>query len=130
MKALLKKPDCKLEVVEGVKNSLEWIRKRSNIINIGHLCIDNYCFIFDDLGAYHSLQTKQKYNCNIITSDNLIFGDLYITKYDDSGDDIDINDDDIIILQSLIFTLDVCCVNKTRERIIKQYGIYREREHV
>lgn len=105
IKALIKRPGENLQFINGVKNELSWLKKDGQINDVGHYTVGDYCFLFDDLGHLHHRKNGLKYNCNICNKDNMIFGNLYVTKYNIHGEDEDITEKDLEKIQKLVFEM-------------------------
>ena len=121
-KALRKKPGEDFEFIDGTKDELSWVHEDSKIEELGHLTIGSYCFFFDDFGAFHYIAGKIKYNCNLINDVNLIYGNLYVTKSDALGEDIDMAPEDIPHILHTVFVLSDEEAHKITMKLWKLYG--------
>lgn len=66
--------------------------------------------VFDDLGVLDCSLGIVKYNFNVPSYtdafENQIYGNAFISKYDIHGEDIDITDEDIDYVKSIVFETD------------------------
>lgn len=122
IKALVKRPGESFKIIEGIKDTLDWVHKDGNIENLDHLMIGNYCFLFDDIGAINYIAGRVKYNCNLVNDYNLIFGNLYVTKVDEHGEDTDILEEDLFDIAINVFVLNEKEAHDITMKLWKKYG--------
>lgn len=111
IKAILKRVNEEAKFIEITADTTSDIHEITNVLHLGHATIGfNLCAYFDDEGYYNHIEKNLPYNCDIPSHGdyaNHIWGDMIVTKYTDSGDDMDCTDLDLQYFNSIIFQNDI-----------------------
>lgn len=127
IKYLFKEPGKDFELRE---HSIDYsIRKDMNqewILNVGSAGLGRNLYIyFDDLGIYDYSKGKIQYNFNIPsyndTFQNQIFGNVIIEKVNYSGEPIDVAEEDIDFIKSIVFTVSAKDIYTINHPDVKEY---------
>ena len=105
------------------------IRKDMNqewILNVGSATVGKNLYLyFDDLGIYDYSKGRIQYNFNIPsyndTFQNQIFGNVIIEKINYSGEPVDVTEEDLEYIKSVIFKVTNDSIYTINHPVIKKY---------